>query len=414
MKYKEIDLTVTDDHRNLKQSIYKFSMEVLRPAAIELDSMTPGQVISKGSPFWQGMEKMYEHSYHAVVLPEAMGGAGLGPLNQHIFWEGLGYGSAGFAIALGVGVFAPLAVAMLGGGESQIKEFVEPFLNCKDASVLSCWAITEPNHGSDNLAVGTDHFRSPKISQQVRAVKKGNKYIVSGQKSAWVSCGPVATNAVLFLGIDSSKGMAGGGVCIIDLTQSGVSKGVPLNKIGQRELPQGEIFFDNAEVPEENMIVLPEGYENVLRAVLAHANSCIMAPVFVGVAQSAYDLALQYCSERKVGGKLLCEHQLTKKRLFDMFMRIELARAFSRRVMHYNMTSGTPDLKYAIASKVHCTNTAFEVANEAVQLFGGYGLSKEYPIEKIFRDARASLIEDGTNESLSLVGGNIIAQELMN
>jgi alkylation response protein AidB-like acyl-CoA dehydrogenase len=124
--------------------------------------------------------------------------------------------------------------------------------------------------------------------------------------------------------------MSGGGVCLIDLNQPGVTKGAPLDKLGQRELPQGELFFDNAEVPEENMVALPESYEHVLREILTHANGAIMACVFTGVAQSAYDLALQHCAERVVGGKLLCEHQFTQKRLCDMFMKIETARAYSR------------------------------------------------------------------------------------
>ena len=413
MPYKEINLTLTEDHKMLKEAVRDFAIKVLRPASLELDKLSASEVIKKDSLFFDTMKKIYELDYHTALIPEEMGGSGMGPLSQHIFWEEMGYGSSGFAIALAVAGFAPMAVAMLGGDEKLVENFVKPYVNCTDASELSCWAITEPNHGSDNLSVGTERFRNPNVSQQVKAVREGNKWVVNGQKSAWVSCGPVASNAVLFLGIDSSKGMAGGGVALIDLNQSGVTRGTPLEKIGQRELPQGELFFDNAVVPEENMVVLPEGYEHVLREVLTHANGAIMACVFTGVAQSAYDLALQHCTERVVGGKLLGEHQFTQKRLFDMFMKIETARAYSRTAMLYNLTSGTPDLKYAIAAKVYCTNVACEVADEAVQLFGGYGLSKEYPIEKIFRDARVSRIEDGANCNLSLVAGDLIAQEAM-
>ena len=143
---------------------------------------------------------------------------------------------------------------------------------------------------------------------------------------------------------------------------------------------------------------------------LAHANA-IMGAVFTGVARSAYDLALQHCTERTQGGKLLSQHQLVQKKLFDMFTKVEAARSLSRTAVIANLSTETPDKKYSIASKVTCTNTAFEVASEAVQLFGGYGLTKEYPIEKIFRDARAGMIEDGSNDVLSLIAANQIIQE---
>ncbi|MCK5915662.1 MAG: acyl-CoA dehydrogenase, partial [Deltaproteobacteria bacterium] len=205
-------------------------------------------------------------------------------------------------------------------------------------------------------------------------------------------------------------GMSGGGICLIDLNQPGVTKGKPLDKIGQRELPQGELYFDDAVCPEEMMFFDQESYEIMTGATLAHANA-LMGAIFTGVARSAYDLALQHSLERVQGGKLLSQHQLVQKRLFDMFRKVETARSLSRSVLNFHLTTAIPDKKYSIASKVTCTDIAFEVANDAVQLFGGYGLSKEYPIEKIFRDARAGLIEDGSNDALSLAAGNQIVLE---
>ena len=145
-------------------------------------------------------------------------------------------------------------------------------------------------------------------------------------------------------------------------------------------------------------------------ATLAHANA-IMGAIFTGVARSAYDLVLQHSLERTQGGKLLSQHQLVQHKLFHMFRKVEAARSLSRSALTFHLTAAIPDKKYSIASKITCTNAAFEVADEAVQLFGGYGLSKEYPIEKIFRDARAGLIEDGSNDVLAIVGGNQIVNE---
>ena len=154
MNYEEIDQDITNDHNVLKQSVRDFGMKVLRPASIKLDQLTPEQVVEKGSIFHDCMKQMYELGYHTAMLPEAVGGIGFDPLSQHIFYEELGYASPGFAIGITVASISSLFAAMSGQPEL-IGKFVTPFVECKDASNISCWAISEPNHGSDSLAVGT-------------------------------------------------------------------------------------------------------------------------------------------------------------------------------------------------------------------------------------------------------------------
>jgi alkylation response protein AidB-like acyl-CoA dehydrogenase len=138
--------------------------------------------------------------------------------------------------------------------------------------------------------------------------------------------------------------------------------------------------------------------------VLTMANAA-MGALFVGVGRAALDLAIAYAKERVQGGVPIFEHQSVKGRLFKMFTQVEAARALAWRAMLYNSTN-VPLIQYSIASKVFATNTAFETASAALQIFGGNGLSREYPIEKILRDARASMIEDGCNEVLSIVGAS--------
>jgi alkylation response protein AidB-like acyl-CoA dehydrogenase len=138
--------------------------------------------------------------------------------------------------------------------------------------------------------------------------------------------------------------------------------------------------------------------------MLAHANAA-MGQLFVGVARAAYEHAVAYAKERVQGGAPIFEHQSVKSRLFRMFSRVEAARALARRVAVFN-AAAAPQLHYSIAAKVFCTTAAFEVASDALQIFGGSGLSREYPIEKLLRDARASLIEDGCNEVLSILGAS--------
>jgi alkylation response protein AidB-like acyl-CoA dehydrogenase len=186
-----------------------------------------------------------------------------------------------------------------------------------------------------------------------------------------------------------------------------VSKGKPLNKMGQRALNQGEIFFDNVRMPRSYMVIGPENYEQHATQTLTGANGG-MSTAFTGLARAAFEAALEYSLERVQGGRPICEHQLVQKHLFEMFTKVEACRSLSRAVTVYNASSGKPSLEHAIAAKTFCTQASFEVTSDALQIFGGNGLSKEYPMEKLFRDARASLIEDGTNDVLSLAGARKI------
>ncbi len=192
---------------------------------------------------------------------------------------------------------------------------------------------------------------------------------------------------------------------LVPLELPGVSRGKPLDKIGQRTLNQGEIFFDDVRVPSAfAMAEGPEAYAFVWETVLAMANTAI-AQQLVGVARAALDHAVAYAKQRVQGGVPIIEHQSVRSRLFKMFMQVEAARSLARRVAIAHAVAGVP-YQHAAAAKVFCTQTAFEVASEAVQIYGGNGLCREYPVEKLLRDARASMIEDGENEMLGLMAGS--------
>ncbi len=408
MSYKDLNLNLTDDEIAIKNSVHQFALEVLRPASIKLDKLSPEDVIKKGSLFWDVFRQAYDMGLHTFLLPESYGGLGLSPLGVHIVEEELGWGSIDFAIALGVATF-PAFLSMLAPTDYLLDNFVYPYTKDKKAEFIGCWAITQPNYGSDTLAAGTDQFRDPKIKGEINAREDGNEWIVNGTTSAWVSCGTIATHATVFLNIEPSRGMAGGGICIVPTNLPGVSKGKPLNKMGQRALNQGEIIFDNVRVPRDNMIIDPEAYEAMTDITLATANGS-MGAFLTGVAQAAYEEALNYAKQRVQGGKLLIEHGFIKHKLLHMFKLVEAARALSRSVLVYNLTNSPPDTKYSITSKIFCTEAAFQVAHEASMIFGGYGVAKDYYIEKLLRDARASLIEDGSNDSLAIFAGELIAK----
>jgi acyl-CoA dehydrogenase len=184
----------------------------------------------------------------------------------------------------------------------------------------------------------------------------------------------------------------------------GVSKGKPLDKMGPRALPQGEISFNNVELGIEHLLAGPENFRRAVHALHGEANALVGA-CFTGVAQRAYELAHSHAHRRRQGGVPLVRHQTVLSRLFHMFRKVETARAVVRRVCEYNAVVQQPALQASLNAKVTGSQTAFEVANDALQIFGGNGLSRAYPLEKLLRDARASLIQDGCNEFLSVLGG---------
>ena len=398
MALVDLELDLSPEELAVRDTVHKFAAEVMRPAGEALDKLAdPADVIAKDSVLWDVFKK-----YRALGLGEFGGGVGgeeLTPMQRArlgcITGEELGWGDTGLGVSLGVAGF-PGLLANMSGNPALIERFGSD-------EVIGCWAVTEPDHGSDMVdfaaRVGTGDYGRPNCI----ARKDGDSFVISGQKAAWVSNGTIATAAALFCGVDMGSGPEGCGVFIAPLDEGGVTPGKPLDKIGQRPLNQGELFFDELRVPAEYMVVPPEGYQFAIEMVLTMANGG-MGTSFVGLARAALELAIDYAKERIQGGAPIIEHQSVKARLFEMFRKVEAARALNRKVVLYNTVNAPGQLHYAIASKVTSTQTAFEVSSAALQIFGGNGLSREYPIEKIMRDARASLIEDGCNDVLSLVG----------
>jgi acyl-CoA dehydrogenase len=408
MNYLDLDLELTEEDIELKSATHRFAKEVMRPIAKQLDEMTPEEVIAKDSPFWDFMKKAYELGYHTILIPEPYGGMDLTSKQQAIIYEELAWGSVGLTVALGVAAFPSFAGSLV-AEEALIEKILEPFCACKDASIIGCWGITEPDHGSDTLLTYHPSFHDPNIKAQCRAKLDGDEYVISGQKSAWVSCGTVATHCALFCQMDQSMGMAGGAIFAMPLDLPGVSKGAPLNKIGQRDLNQGEIFFDNVRVPKEYLIVGPEAYEAMLDITLS-TTTAMMGIFAAGIARAALDETLEYAKNRVQGGKKLIDYPNVQQKIFHMFSKVETTRLMARAAYIYNQNTSTPAEEYSNVAKVYGTQAAFDVCNDAIQIFGGNGLTKEYLIEKLFRDARAMLIEDGSNDVLAIGGGHKIVE----
>ncbi len=406
MNYPDLDINLTEEERAIKDMISRFGSELVRPVGIRLDRLAdPADVISSTSELWDVHRAYRELGLHKFRLPKSVGGmAGDSSLLSGILInEALGYADSGLAISLAV-TGSPFAYAAM-SEDKELQGWARAYAEDTKAEMIGCWAITEPDHGSDWIMAGEATSGSKKMTPGVRAAKHGDEYVLNGQKSSWVSNGTISTHASLHVSLEPEKGMHGTGICVIPLDLPGIRRGPPLNKHGQRALNQGEIFFDDVVIPRKYMIVPDTTIANNIIGynIWAGANTG-MSVTFAGVAKSALDEAITYAQERVQGGVAIIEHQNIKLKLMQMFQMVEAARSLSRRTMAYNANNPPGSLPHAVSAKALSTDTAFRVASEAVQIHGGNGLSKDYIIEKIMRDARASMIEDGTNEVLLLRG----------
>jgi alkylation response protein AidB-like acyl-CoA dehydrogenase len=409
MPYREIDLNLSKETQAMQKEVREFARNVMRPAGIELDKLPdPADVIAEDSVLREVFKTQREMDLHLTGMPKAFGGMAedLDPMAAYLMTEEMGYGDAGLTISLGASNM-PFGFAVLFQHVPELKQMAHDYCEDKKGEMIGCWAITEPDHGGDWSLGGDD----PKCGPSVTGVFKGDEYIVNGEKSAWVTNGTIATHAVLHVGLVPEKGMAGTGLAVIPLDLPGISRDKPLDKMGQRPLNQGSIIFQDARIPKQYMVLGEEAVDfmpQMGETILAGANGG-MSIVFAGLAKAAFDEAFQYSQERIQGGVPIFEHQNIKLKLFKMFTMVEAARANARRMAFYNAAhTDAPSGTHAVAAKCLSTETATFVASEAMQIFGGYGLAREYPVEKMYRDARAGMIEDGVNETLSLQAVNFL------
>lgn len=388
---------LNEEELAIQEGIRRFAKEVLRPAGVELDRVSPEEMVAPDSILWDVLEQSKELGLSITAMME------LEPTERArimaIASEELAWGDAGLAGAILVNQM-PVLYSLL-AGNTEMANYCD--------GKRGCWGITEPDHGSD--MIDTDGTLQSPEGQYGRpncvARIEGDKIIINGQKSAWVSGALTAEVCALYCYIEED-GVARPGISmIVPLDAEGVTRGKPLDKAGIRALNQGELYFDNVEVPISHMLAGPDDYGHFVYHTLAEANMHV-GNMFLGLARAAYEHALEYAHERKQGGLPIIRHQSVKTRLFHMFRKVEAARALLRRIVEFNAVAPNPALQGSIATKITCTQTAFEVASDALQIFGGNGMTKEYPMEKLLRDARSGLIADGCNEVLAIKGGNLL------
>ncbi len=400
-----LDLSATEGETALRRQLHEYGETIVSPIAARLDKLTAEEVVAPESEWWTLFASALDLGLdiEKIYLSDKASGNRL----KAIIYEELGRADAGFAIGLMVAFFPVVMCHLV--GRSDLAKMID--------GKIGCWIATQPQRGSDlgdieatELLDGRKHETG-----QMYAEYDNNEVVLHGSSSAWVSLGPVAEVSLAYFPIrqDGKAVFEDDGTLrsigvLVPLDLDGVSKGRPLDKMGQRSLPQGSIKFDAVRVPRDYIIATEEEYRTSLLSALCEGNQT-MGAVFTGLARRAYEYATQYAHERRQGGVAIAEHQLVKFHLFESFRKLENSRSTMRQTFAYNAIAPEPHVLASVVSKVTATENAIEIAADCLRMFGGNGLTRDFPIEKLLRDARASVTEDGDNHLLSLKAGSYLS-----
>jgi alkylation response protein AidB-like acyl-CoA dehydrogenase len=391
-----VDFAVDETQRQIVETAREFGRNVLQPAEIQLDKIPdPGEAF-RSDLFWGVMSQAFQLGFHKMGLREEFGGLGLDPNTTGMVWEELGRYGAGIAASLLPGAAAQQVIALLAPHNKELVDrYVLPYCEDKTGKKISAWGSSEPDVGSD----GSNYYDTS-VHHHTNAFKRNDHYVISGAKSGFVSNGGIADVYLVFACVDRSRGLRGSGTFVVPADAPGVTRGGALDKIGLRALNQAPVFFDEVEIPEGYMIFPPgEEYPALHNAIITVGNLGV-GYLAVGLMRAAYEDTLEYAKGRVQWGKPIFEHQLIAKKLLDMFAAIESARALLWKASWLCKTSFPGDLKMSLTAKIYATNEAVKHTAEMVQVLAGYGISREYPVEKYARDATLLPIMDGTNETL--------------
>ncbi|GAA5531869.1 acyl-CoA dehydrogenase family protein [Deinococcus aluminii] len=366
-----IDFTLTDEQKQLQQLARDFTRKEIIPIAAEYDQ--------KEELPWQVVEKAFEVGLLNIAIPEHAGGLGLGMLDECLIGEELAYGCMGIYTVLMASELG-ITPILVGGTEEQQKRFLTPLT---EKPSLAAFALSEPNNGSDAAAMGTT------------AVLDGDEWVINGTKM-WISNGGVADITVVFATTDRQGGHRATVALVVPKDAPGFSWNKIKHKMGQRASLTSELVFENVRVPKENQLGgLGDGFKIAMKTL--DKTRVPVAAGSVGVARRALEESLKYAKQREAFGKPIADFQAIQFKLANMAMGIETGRLVTWKAA-WLVDQGLPHGVESAIAKAYCSEMAFDAANEAIQVHGGYGYVGEYPVEKLLRDVKLNQIYEGTNE----------------
>src|SRR5256884_1783785 len=377
-----VSFALTEEQRALRELAHDFAEKEIRPKAAEYDENQthPADVIAKA----------HELGLMNTHIPEELGGLGLGGLEGVLIGEELAWGCSGIGTSIIANILGSLPV-LLDGNDDQRREWITPLL---EEPLLCSFALTEPNAGSDVSGI------------QTTAVLRGDEYVINGSKMFITNAGH-ASRMVVFASTDKSKGHKGLSAFVVPADADGVVVEKHLDKMGQRSTDTSALAFQDVRVPVADRLGEEgEGFKIAMRTLdFTRPGTAIGA---VGAARAAFEYAAQYSKERVQFGMPIAMNQGVNFMIADMATKIEAARLLCWQAawMIDNGLRATVQSSYA---KRFAADICMEVTTDAVQVFGGYGYMKEFPVEKLMRDAKLFQIYEGTSQIQRLV----IARELL-
>jgi alkylation response protein AidB-like acyl-CoA dehydrogenase len=369
--------TPTDEHQEFRAAVREVCEEKVAPHAAEADELAE---FPKAS-----FEALRAADFHAPHVPEEYGGVGGDALAVAIVIEEVARACASTSLIPAVNKLA--SVPWLLAASDDLKARYFPPMATGEAMASYC--LSEPEAGSDAASMTT------------RAVRAGDDWVLNGTKR-WITNAGVSDYYTVFAVTDPEKRSKGISAFVVERSDEGVSFGAPEKKLGIKGSPTREVYLDNVRVPGDRLIgVEGSGFATAMKT-LDHTRVTIAAQA-VGIAQGALDYALGYVKERQQFGKAIAEFQGLQFMLADMGMKLEAARQLTY-VAAAKSERGDADLTYfGAAAKCFASDVAMEITTDAVQLLGGYGYTKDYPVERMMRDAKITQIYEGTNQVQRIV-----------
>ncbi len=376
-----IDFSLGDEQKALQQLARDFAQSEIAPVALQYDKEPafPGEIIKKA----------HQAGLMNLTCPREYGGQGLGLLDAALITEELNAGCSAIAGMIGINSLAcgPILVA---GTEEQKRRFLIPL---NESGKTASFGLTEREAGSDAGSLKT------------RARREGDHYVISGQK-CFITNGSFASLYTIFATLDPEKGTRGISAFVVPRETPGISIGKVEDKMGQRSLNAAEVNLDEVALPVENRLGAEgEGFKIAMKTL--DEGRINIAATAVGIARAAFEAAVQYAKQRRQFGKPVGTFQALNFMLADMAAAVDAARLLTWYAAS-KADQEQPVTREAAQAKYFAADVAMRVTTDAVQIHGGYGYTKEYPVEKYMRDAKLTQIYEGTNQINRLVAGGAL------
>ena len=378
-----MDFRPSDDQTLLRRTVREFAETEIRPHVREWDQQQhfPAEL----------MPKLAALGLLGIQIPEAYGGAAMSAIDYCICIEELARVDPGVALSVAAHNGLCSAHILLFGSEPQKKQFLTPLAR---GEKVGAWGLTESTSGSDAAGMRTT------------AAKAGECWVLNGSKT-FTTHGRVGDTMVVMAVTNRAAGSKGVSAFIVERGAAGMTPGKKEDKLGMRASDTSEVLFDNCRVPASQLLG-EEGRGFIDTMQVLDAGRIGIAALAVGLAQGAYEASLNYARERRAFGKTIGSFQAIQWKLADAATKIEAARLLTYRAAYLKERAGKTTLESAMA-KLYASEIAVRVAEDAVQIHGGYGFVKDYPVEKYFRDVKLTTIGEGTSEIQRLV----IARQLL-